>query len=321
MRRRLAAACLSALLLTATACGSGDDSGDGSTDGTTSRSSGSIDGLTVTGDFGKEPTVEVDGMDVDAAESEVLVEGDGQRLDDGSAALYRFVIANGDTGKNVASNYQDNDPQRMVVSDQPAAIKDAITGQRIGSRVAVAMPVEDLLGEQGAPQVGLEAGGDLVLVFDLLEAAQAPLDGPQGKEVKPPADAPTVVEKDGEVTGLDFSSAPANPPKKLQVIPLVNGDGTPVKEGDTVTVDYLGAVWGKGDQPFDQSYSSAPATFTLAEGSLIDGWVQGLQGVRAGSRVMLVVPPKLGYGAEGSGDQIPPDSTLVFVVDVLGVNL
>jgi peptidylprolyl isomerase len=329
MRRRLAAACLSALLLTATAaCGSdsadssgasGGSSSEGASSGTSS--SGSIDGLTVTGDFGKEPTVKVDGMNVDKAESEVLVQGDGEKLGNGSAALYRFVIANGGTGENVASNYNDNDPQRMVVSEQPPAIKDAVDGQRIGSRVAVAMPVKDLLGDQGAPQVGLNADDDVVIVFDLLKAAEAPLDAPQGTTVKPPANAPTVVDQDGQVTAIDFSSAPKSPPKKLQVIPLIQGKGTAIKEGDSVTVDYFGTVWGKGDQPFDQSYDSAPATFTLAKGSLIDGWVQGLKGVKAGSRVMLVVPPSLGYGAQGSGDQIPGNSTLVFVVDVLGVNL
>ena len=138
MRRRLAAASLSALLLTATAaCGSssGDDSASGGSgsEGSSSAGSGSIDGLTVTGDFGEEPKVEVDGMDVDKAESEVLLEGDGKKLEAGSAALYRFVIANGGTGENVASNYNDNDPQRMVVSEQPPAIKDAVNGQRIGS--------------------------------------------------------------------------------------------------------------------------------------------------------------------------------------------
>ena len=78
-------------------------------------------------------------------------------------------------------------------------------------------------------------------------------------------------------------------------------------------------MWGKGDAPFDESYSQEPATFTLADGQLIAGWVKGLKGVKLGSRVMLIIPPSLGYGAQGGGQDIPPNSTLVFVIDVLGI--
>lgn len=322
MRRRLATVSVAVLLLTGTAaCGSDSSTDATGSDGSTATTSGSIDGLTVTGDFGKEPKVKVDGLDVDTAESEVLIEGDGEELSKDGAALYRFVIAKGADGKSVASNYADNDPQRMVVAEQPEQISTAVTGQTIGSRIAVAMPVKDLLGDQGAPQVGLAPDDDIVLVFDLIKAAQPPLDGPEGDEVTPPSDAPKVVEKDGDVTGLDFSSAPKKAPQDFQVIPLIEGTGKAISEGDNITVNYFGSVWGKGDAPFDESYSGPPASFTLAKGGLIDGWVKGLTGVKAGSRVMLVIPPELGYGKEGSGDTIPGNSTLVFVIDVLGVNL
>ena len=91
------------------------------------------------------------------------------------------------------------------------------------------------------------------------------------------------------------------------------------KTGDNVTVNYYGAVWGQ-DQPFDESYSrGTPASFGLTPGGLIEGWVKGLEGVTVGSRVMLVIPPDLGYGPQGSGEKIPGNSTLVFVIDVLGV--
>ncbi len=323
MRRRLATVSVAVLLLTGTAACGSDSSTDaaGSSDSSTSATTGNIAGLTVTGDFGKEPKVKVDGLDVSEAESEVLIQGDGEELTKDSAALYRFVIAKGADGKSVASNYADNDPQRMVVAEQPEQISTAVTGQKIGSRIAVAMPVKDLLGDQGAPQVGLAPEDDIVLVFDLIKAAQPPLDGPEGDKVAPPSDAPSVVEKDGDVTGLDFSDAPKKAPKDFQVIPLVEGSGKAISEGDDITVNYFGAVWGKGDTPFDESFSGPPASFTLAKGSLIDGWVKGLTGVKAGSRVMLVIPPALGYGKEGSGDTIPGNSTLVFVIDVLGVNL
>ena len=148
-----------------------------------------------------------------------------------------------------------------------------------------------------------------------------PLAGPEGGAVDPPADAPTVVEEDGDVTGLDFTDAPAKPPKKLQVIPLIEGDGAEVAKGDQLTVDYFGAVWGE-TKPFDDSYSRGePTEFGLTKGGLIDGWVEGLPGVKVGSRVMLVIPPEQGYGKEGQPPTIPGNATLVFVIDVLGANL
>jgi peptidylprolyl isomerase len=317
MRRRLALATTAAMAITGlAACGSDDTTGS---DGAESADTGSdsVSGLTVTGDFGKKPKVKVDGMDVDDVESTVVIEGEGDELTAEGAAMTRVYIAKGSDGSELASSFADEAPYKMVVSQQPEVIGEAVTGQSIGTRVALAMPASELYGEQGNTQLGLAADDDLVLVLDLLEAAEAPLTAPEGTEVDPPADAPKVVGEDGNVAGLDFSDAPAKAPKKLQVIPLVEGEGAEVKLDDPVTVDYYGAVWGS-DAPFDESYSRQPAAFTLSKGALIDGWVEGLQGVTVGSRVMLVIPPSLGYGKEGSGEQIPGNSTLVFVVDVLG---
>jgi len=313
MRRRLVTASVLALALTGVAaCGS--DSSESATE----ESSDSISGLTVTGDFGEEPKIEVDGMDVSDVETAVAIEGDGSEMDAESAALYRFVIANGGTGETVASNYQDNAPQQLVMSQEAEVITESVEGESIGSRILLAMPVKELLGEQGAPQVGLGPDDDLVMVIDLIEEAEAPLTAPEGEEVEPPAWAPLVVEEDGNVTGIDFSDVDKEQPANFHAVPLIEGDGPAVKEGDSITVDYFGIVWG-GDKPFDESFSREPTSFTLAKGSLIDGWVQGLDGVKVGSRVMLVIPADLGYGEQGSPPDIPGGATLLFVVDVLGV--
>jgi peptidylprolyl isomerase len=313
MRRRLAAACVAVLTLPGlAACGSDSPADSGS----------DIEGLTVSGSFGEEPEIETDELDVDQVETSVVVEGDGEELASDGAALYRFVIANARTGEVVASNYQDENPRRLVVAEEAEVVASAVTGETIGSRVALAMPVRELLGEEGAPQVGLGPDDDLVMVIDLVDVAQTPLAGPEGEEVDPPRWAPGLVEEDGDVTALDFSESPRRPRGGFHVIPLVEGEGPEVKEDDPITVDYLGAVWNRGDRPFDSSFERGePATFQLSKGSLIDGWVRGLDGVKAGSRVMLVIPPRLGYGEQGSGEDIPGDATLVFVIDVLQVGL
>ncbi len=314
MRRSFAAVPLAALVLSATtACG--DDSGD-----TTAAASDAIQGLTVTGDFGKEPEVNVDGLDVSESETGTIIEGDGEEVGEDDSIRFRFYAADGTNGQVVASNYGDAEPTQLAL-DTPGPFNEYIVGSHIGDRVAVALPVKDLVGEGQSPPPGLKKKDDLVLIFDVIEQVAPPLDGPEGEPVDPPADAPTVVEEDGDVTGLDFANAPAKPPKKLQVIPLIEGDGAEVAEGDQLTVDYYGAVYGE-DKAFDDSYSRGePATFGLTKGGLIDGWVEGLQGVKVGSRVMLVIPPEQGYGKKGSPPTIPGGATLVFVIDVLGANL
>jgi peptidylprolyl isomerase len=173
-------------------------------------------------------------------------------------------------------------------------------------------------GPQGAPDAGLDPDESMLFVFDILKILPPIATGPSGKSVTPPADAPKVKAEGDKVTGLDFSAAPKKQPTKFQVIPLVEGTGPAVKENANITVNYLGTVWGNGDKPFDSSFDRGqPASFQLAKGSLIDGWVKGLVGVKQGSRVMLVIPADLGYCYAGQPPKIPGGATLVFVIDVL----
>ena len=325
MRRRLAATAVLVLALGGTAaCGSGSDSS--SDPSSSSSANDSIKGLTVTGDFGKAPTVKVDSLKVTKPESATLIEGDGSDLTADDSLEYRILLAKGTDGSTIQSNYQNNTPDTSNVKDLPPSVQDAVVGTPVGSRVALAMPVKELVcgpdpasdctGD--APQLGLKAADPVVVVMDLIKVAPKPLDGPQGKTVQPPADAPKVIEKDGDVTGIDFSDAPKKAPTKLQVIPLIEGTGDKVTADSTVTIDYFGVVWGQGDTPFDESYTKEPATFGLS--GLIKGWQQGLEGVPVGSRVMLIIPSDLGYGDQGSPPSIPGGATLVFVIDVLGAS-
>jgi peptidylprolyl isomerase len=122
--------------------------------------------------------------------------------------------------------------------------------------------------------------------------------------------------------GKDLAKKPkipkpaGTPPAKLIVKDIVKGTGKALKEGDTATVQYVGASWSTGAE-FDASWDrGAPATFPVAQGSLIQGWVDGLQGMKVGGRRELVIPPNLGYGPQGSPPSIAPNETLVFVIDL-----
>src|SRR4051812_7614378 len=105
------------------------------------------------------------------------------------------------------------------------------------------------------------------------------------------------------------------PPAKLTVVDIVKGSGASAQNGDTLTVDYAGDSWSTGKE-FDASWNRGqPFPVTLGQGQVIQGWEQGLLGMKKGGRRLLVIPPELGYGSSGSGTKIKPDETLLFVVD------
>jgi peptidylprolyl isomerase len=108
-------------------------------------------------------------------------------------------------------------------------------------------------------------------------------------------------------------------PTKLVKKDLITGTGKTATPGATVTVNYVGVLYKDGKE-FDSSWSRNQ-TFTtpLTNGSVIPGWVQGIPGMKVGGRRELIIPSNLAYGKAGSGSTIPPNSTLVFVVDLLSV--
>ena len=99
---------------------------------------------------------------------------------------------------------------------------------------------------------------------------------------------------------------------------LIVGTGPEAQPGQTVTVNYVGVLF-HGGKEFDASWKRhEPFTFALGKGAVIKGWDQGIAGMKVGGRRELVIPAGLAYGAQGSGSAIPPNSALVFVVDLLG---
>jgi peptidylprolyl isomerase len=109
------------------------------------------------------------------------------------------------------------------------------------------------------------------------------------------------------------------PPLSLALQDLIEGFGSAAGIGTTVTVQYVGVDYATGKK-FSSSWDDGkPFTFKLGSGSVIEGWEQGIEGMEVGGRRELVVPPGLTYGASQQMGPIPPDSTLIFVVDLLGV--
>jgi peptidylprolyl isomerase len=110
-----------------------------------------------------------------------------------------------------------------------------------------------------------------------------------------------------------------DPPADLVVEDIAVGDGPEARPGQVVTVHYVGVSHSNGAQ-FDASWDRGEAfDFPLGGGQVIAGWDQGVAGMKVGGRRKLTIPPHLGYGARGAGGVIKPNETLIFVVDLLGV--
>jgi peptidylprolyl isomerase len=110
-----------------------------------------------------------------------------------------------------------------------------------------------------------------------------------------------------------------SPPRRLVKEDIVKGKGAPAKPGDTVTVQYVGVTFSNGEE-FDASWDRGqPFQFPLGKGKVIAGWDRGLVGMRKGGRRMLTIPPELAYGTNGYPPAIGPNETLVFVVDMIGI--
>lgn len=130
----------------------------------------------------------------------------------------------------------------------------------------------------------------------------------------------------GNVTGMttnnskpEFDIPDENPPTELVIEDITVGDGAEAQPGTTVDTHYVGKSWSTGKQ-FDASWDRGQSlSFPLGAGRVIQGWDQGIVGMKVGGRRKITIPPNLGYGAQGAPGAIAPNETLVFVVDLVGV--
>jgi peptidylprolyl isomerase len=303
-------------LLGLAACGSGSSDSD--------QGGASLSSVTIEGKQGQEPEVTFDGrLDASQEETEVLVEGDGETVADGDTVQANWWIGNGFTEKEAQSTYAKGGATQSVElsEDLLPFLRDTIIGHKVGDRVVLLTGAEKAFGRGGRPDIGVGNKDAVLVVVDIMGRKDTvpTLEGPQGEEKKPAGWAPTLIEKDGVITGLDFTDA-HKPTGKLIATTLVKGDGAVVKKGQTLTVDYLGQVY-DAKQPFDESYSKEPAEFPIGVGGVIKGWDERLVGRTVGSRVILEIPPADGYGEKGNEQAgIKGTDTLFFVVDILGAS-
>ena len=296
--------------LSVTACGS---SADGK------QVAGLQAKIKVTGAYGEKPTIKVDTpVTVKKTTSWTTVKGEGDRVGAEATTILGLTIADARTGK-VAISTSDTGQRPLEVKLGDGvfpSLTSSLVGTTADSRVVVASTSDDAYGDQGAAQIGIKGGDSLVMVADILSTDPTKiLDGPTGATLKAPATAPRLETLGDDLSGLDFSGL--TKPRKYAAIKLREGTGPAIENPDRIAADYIGQVWG-AKEPFNNTYGKEPARFSIGLGGVIKAWDQGLSGLKEGARVMLICPPSTAYG-KAAQPGIPAGSTLVFVIDVLGV--
>ncbi|WP_103504590.1 MULTISPECIES: FKBP-type peptidyl-prolyl cis-trans isomerase [Streptomyces] len=324
---RLAAVLAVPALLLVSACGS--DDGD-------SSGSDAAAATTVSGEIGSPPEIEVDPEAEFDAETKVTVisEGDGEEVASGDyfrADVVGMTVA--DEAELINTWVKPEIPGQEAEADEdaprsqyvartgeegmlPQAIVDSVVGQKVGSRVLIEGQAGTLIGPQVA-QAGMNEEDGLVWVFDIVGAAEIDPQGEaEGEQAEPAEGMPEVVAGEGKAAEVTVPEG-EDPPSELREQVLVEGDGAEVEAGEGLVVQYTGVDWAEGEQ-FDASWDrEAASAFQIGTGSVVTGWDEALVGKNVGDRVLLVLPPEKAYGA-ADGHELQ-ESTLIFVVDILGV--
>lgn len=275
-----------------------------------------LDAVQISGEPGEEPQVTwTSQMTAGKIEAETLVTGEGAALEEGDQVLAHLWIGNGYTESKAFSTHDEDATAELVTVDaQLPPFLTSIRGATIGSRIAVTSSAEEAFGAAGNATLGIGNKDSVLVIIDLASGID---DGPTGTRPPAPAWVPRLEFKKGVISGFDFEGAP-EPTAELQKAVLFEGDGAVVEKGNAVVVRYLGQVFG-GKKPFDENFSTGtPTSFAIGTGAVIKGWDQTLVGATVGTRMVIAVPPDLGYGEEGKPDAgIKRTDTLYFVIDVL----
>ncbi|HWS57318.1 MAG TPA: FKBP-type peptidyl-prolyl cis-trans isomerase [Actinotalea sp.] len=317
--RRPAPAASAALALLATlllaGCSSDDDAPEPTPSETTGAASAedvaTLAAVTVEGETGAAPTVTFDvPFTISSPVARPDVEGSGDEVTATDLLAIDYVALSGDDGSELGSTWENGAPETIALSDPSIfpVLVDAFVGQQVGARVLFAAP-------GGEATESAEAYAATVMAIEIVEILPTRA---EGEAVTPPAGLPVVTLAEDGTPSIDVPEGTVEP-TELVVQPLIVGDGPVVETGQVLTVQYSG--WLFDETQFDTSWDNGvPFQTQIGSGSVIDGWDQGLVGQTVGSQVLLVIPPELGYGETGSGESIPPNSTLIFVVDILAAN-
>ncbi len=300
-------------MLFLTACGGASTPADFDQEGKTAGAAEILESVEVT-DAGEDtaPEVEFDApLDITDTAVRAVTEGDGDVIEAGQTLQFHLVFLNADDGTVLQDSYESGQPQTLQLTDQlkeaDPELFEVLVGTKVGSQIAYTAPLELPEGQQTATP-------NQLLVLKVISAETPPeppkkLSSEEVAELEEAGQLPTVT-LDGEgVPSIEFPDNEA--PSDLVVKVIEEGTGEEITEADTIAANYTGWSW-QGEQ-FDSSFERGePSEFPLS--GVIQGWTQGLSGLKEGAKVLLVIPSVMAYGDQAAQG---PSGPLAFYVEIV----
>jgi peptidylprolyl isomerase len=321
--RKLASIAVTAgLLVTLSACSGTPFLGGGCTP--TYEAGGNSALVTADGGLGKDPEAEFPTpLIADDDEAEVVHEGDGDLVPVGGTADVQITIYDAASGdKLISTDYEGSGLRTAAIAGQPAfgALAQCTT---VGSRVVAVGTAGELLGDSAIANNGLPVDGEdtVVMVADVLRSF---LGKANGADQLPQAGFPAIVLAPDGRPGFTFPSDTA--PTDLRYATLKAGNGAKVEEGDAVVLNYTGVVWDT-QAVFESTWENGVPVTAIAQDAtqasdgsgVLPGFAEAIIGAKVGSQVIVVIPPEFGYPAGSAPAAVGENATLVYVIDILGI--
>ncbi|MGW2835931.1 FKBP-type peptidyl-prolyl cis-trans isomerase [Streptomyces sp. NPDC001286] len=276
--------------------------------------------IKVSGSFGSKPAIVTHGLPPSKLSKLVTVRGKGQpvRKDD----WVDVAITSKIWGKSAAASTFDNkagvhsEVLPLSGSGSLPSLSEQLVRERVGSRVSLVAPVRDLLGDGGHLPAGVTESDTVVTVVDILSATHV-------KRLGNFSDAPSTSHLyiQGRANGNPILHVPSgySTTSGLRVRVISKGNGERVESGDSLVVNFYGYVLPSG-KIFQSTWNSrAPITFRLGAHQVLTALENVLEGRAVGDRILVDVPPSLGYGTQPPpGSHLKPNAHMAFVVDVIG---
>jgi peptidylprolyl isomerase len=275
--------------------------------------------VTVTGTFDTTPIVKIPNLAANNTLTiKTVIHGTGPTLTKTDSLVANFVLYFW-TGKSAALKANTFVTNPAIVGGQMIpGLEDALVGQKVGSRVLAIIPPALGYGTSGDSQLGVSGNTTLVFIIDVIKSYTADSSASGATVSSGGNGLPTISATPGKAP---VATIPAGQqPTALEVKTLIKGTGPALAKGEYVIAQYVGYIW-RTKKLFGSSWTSGmPFGFIFQDATpqVIPGWDTGLAGQTVGSRVLLVIPPKEGYGSAGASQAgIKGTDVLVYVVDIL----
>jgi peptidylprolyl isomerase len=276
--------------------------------------------VTVTGAFGLTPVVSIPKLAPNNTLTvKTVIQGTGPVLTkkDSLVANFELYFWTGTSATLKANTFVTN--PAIVGGQMIPGLESALIGQKVGSRVLAIVPPAQGYGVNGDARIGVSPNTYLVFVIDVIKSFSS-TSSASGAPVSSGGSGLPTVAATASGQGPVATIPSGKPPTALVVKTLIKGTGPALAKGEYLVAQYVGYIW-RTKKAFGSSWTSGMPfgfIFQHAPPQVIPGWDTGLAGQTVGSRVLLIIPPKDGYGTAGASQAgIKGTDVLVYVVDIL----